>query len=636
MLDICELLDTRHKVQHTGTIGTIGILRIIAHLKERYTDQRLVDWRSIDWVLSGPNGKIAKQIANAIFKFSGVRIDDTDRRMIGTIAAYFSSTGTIEFDLTSDFSWSSGDYGDHGSCFWWHGGSYRGALRDSDGYALRSYDASGWGHYGTGRSWILPVCNDRCVVYGDFNDLGDLHEFVIFNRYGSDHDIQCMAFALQSVLGAAHCVPCEVQHNEMHINGGAHYLITDRPAHRLYMDHYTPAALNYDRSNYPEVRFDMREYSTTGYCNGCQCEIDRDELIHVENAPDNLDHFCDECFAANWIVCDHCNEVCSEDDYHSDESGVYCDWCWHNEIAKCDRCGDHSDPDDLIDGVRGYDLVCQSCFEDCTECAQCGDLVYVDDQYTLDTPDGDRVLCEDCTDHYEKCTVCDLHVYEDKLHTVGDHEVCVSCMENGSLCTGCDTWVDNTQIAQYYTLGAPGSSTLTLCTSCGVANPDLAHVITRDLAYHTAQIALYTHCTLCGAGCLYGTLDCGLCEVCATRHRVPFVQHPAHTARIAYGAQVWRSYMDTPTPAPVHPDRVPLALLTAPITLSDAPIIRWQRIVGYECDTCDRCYLNRMKWHLDWDNRFYSTPAQPDPDLCSRCCHTPNASYMVHEVQIGT
>lgn len=628
MLDWNELIGTSGTIDHDGTIDRVGILRIMSHVIAAHPEvpkSTHPNWCDLDWRMVGDRGKITKQIANAWKRSTGCSITDDDRRVIGTIARHFCSTSQITYDITDRLDWTDGEFGDAGSCFWWNGGAYRGAVYDANGGAIRVYGGStGWAR-GSGRAWIIPVHLCGCPS-GDLSDVGDRREYVIFNEYGT-HTIQDLAYTLARAAGAQHAVPIWVKYSNLHMNGGVHYLITDRPTHRLYVDHYAPGVLSYTRSNYPEIEIDIFGYSETRYCGNCQCRCTDGELYGIDDNQDSV-QLCPDCFDQEYFYCENCNEPSHHYDSRELDGSFYCQWCYDHEISKCDLCGSSAAPDDLHDCVVDYDAVCTSCLDDCATCESCEDIYHSDDLETIQTIDGsDRVLCDPCARVYTQCDLCGGYQHEEKIRVLGDLELCTGCFDQHEVCDLCAGV--HTSCSRMYFAGSPSTDVYTVCTGCSTANVHLVPVITRDIAWNFGQYTMQLWCTSCGKMCPSGTHDNGLCTTCAGARNPDYVPDPAAAGAIAHYAQLWRSYVDTPTPAPVHPDRVPIALLAPPIDPDAVPVLGWDgRVIHYDrCEVCEVCYRNRRVHHRSHYGARYDDWMNPTPsaDLCAVCVHVPDA-----------
>jgi hypothetical protein len=623
MLDIATLYGKRYQLTLTGQIDPVGILRILGHLRQKYTTEyRDFDPQTVDWNLSGKDGKIAKQTARLWYQQTGHSLTDDDKMQIGTIARYFSASGDINVDLTDDFSWHSGDYGDPGSCFWWNSGIYRGAIRDANGSAIRVYDKYG---IGSGRAWILPTFETTAYVCGDFDDVGDRREYVIFNEYGRD-EIQRLAEALRHLLGARHMVPISVDFlGDCHINGGTHYLITDRSTHSLYHRFYNPDDLSYVSSGYPEIEFEQTEHDTR-YCNSCQSEDNYWDMEDIYG--ESL--LCGDCFSQDYTYCTHCEDVIRIDDAESNDNGDYCQYCWNNHVCQvCDICNGDIPSDQIahIDSVYGYDTVCDSCFTDsCLICDSCQEYHFSDDLKTESTDENVTIsICDRCDDRYDYCEICAMYRPIDSLtvERLPDHLVCTDCASDVTECHNCQSLAETNK---YYDPTDIASDLIDLCDICARVNYDLfAKLVTWQ--WPNDQLSLMTVCQgdNCSRSFDHAIGDCGLCVVCQQSQNVPYVRSASHQGMIDYIGQQYRRYVDSFTPD--LSNLSPVALLTGPISKDSEPYINYAGTLrGFDDPVCLQCDLSRVvrEYSFLHGTDIFVRRVRSHID-CANCVHRPDA-----------
>lgn len=157
--------------------------------------------------------------------------------------------------------------------------------------------------------------------------------------------------------------------------------------------------------------------------------------------------YCEDC-ANDGIVCEDCECRYDEDEMtwvynsHGDRIQV-CPRCLENHYTMCEDCEDYYPNDDMT-YVDGHGYVCESCLDDYTECAHCGDYDYTEDMEIAVDRYGDEVhVCSHCaTYHYSVCEDCGRLVQDvDAESAYGEdgeeRVVCPSCFENYSRCDAC-------------------------------------------------------------------------------------------------------------------------------------------------------------------------------------------------------
>ena len=624
MLDITELYGKKQTVLLTGQIGHVGILRILGHLRMRYPDvYRRFDPSVIDWVYNGAEGKISKQVSRVWRKQTGQSLTDQDSMQTGTIARYWSASGQVTCDVTDDFTWSSGDFGDRGSCFWWNGGTYRGAVYDADGSAIRTYRDE-YGN-GNGRAWILPCLTGQSYQSGDFDYIGEYREYVVFNQYGH-YDMQTIAEALRIMLCARHMVPVSVDYPDCHVNGGVHYLITDRSAHSLYSGYYTPYKMPYDSSSYPTVDFEISGYSETRYCTQCQCQCSDGELYGSDYGDD--ESVCSECWSEMYCQCEHCETQITHDESVCDADGyTYCQYCYdHYVCVECDICGSDCDPDQVCADVRGYDAVCPDCMANgsVSKCDRCAEYCGTDDLHTFCIGDDtqETAVCYQCKRHYDYCELCGMLFPADGLSNLPGHLVCKVCAYDASECPNC---TELAETAKYYDPSDLFADPVTLCDNCASDRFDLTRLVSAN--WPSEQTGLFMVCTECHMipfGLSTCLTDAGLCPICAKKQRVLYVRPTGQTALIDYAVQMYRQYIDQADPDLTNAD--PVALLTGPITSDDRPLYHFGHQVGYCDPVCTQCDQQRVKMEYDYlaGDYVYRTMSRL-VSVCANCVHVPSA-----------
>ena len=582
----------------TGQINRVGILRILGHLRESYPAEfKRFDPGQIDWIYNGQSGKISKQTARVWRKLTDHKLTDSDKMMIGTVARYFSNGESIYFDLTNDFTWSDGDYGDHGSCFWTDGGEYRGAIYDADGSAIRSY-SSQYGQ-GIGRAWVMPTQTRQTSASGDFDALGESREYVIFNNYGSP-DIQVFAETLRQTLCAKYAVPICADYSDTYMNAGTHYLITDRSAHYLYTRHYSPDALNYKSASYPSVNLSSEYYCDreTRYCQNCQSRVNLSDCMSDDYG--DGDYYCIGCWSEHYTSCENCDQTIGRYDAQSHNGSDYCDYCYDRVCRVCDICGERSERK-MYDDVNGYDQVCSDCRYDlCSRCENCDDLFHADDMQQALTTDGSKTLCDSCADDLDYCENCGHMASNADLQTIPGHSVCAECATGTSACPICDVLTDSAGL--YRTTGSDHIMTaLTVCCDrCASERYDLT-VVTPDGSVSLIDL----------------TPD----------PSAPFVRSAEHNGLIAYMAQQSERYYNQ-TALPVRSaGSEPIALLSGPIAdYAEQQTNYYGLLVGYNDPVCDQCRAERVRVEWSYDQRRLEyINLIPNPDLCVNCCHLPDA-----------
>jgi hypothetical protein len=363
----------------TITIPDNGLTRVgIDLIQDRlleWTEARIPDhWRSKgkyhswEWAWKVPGkgeyvGALPKRVAKYIYQECGKKLTPDQMSRIGNLATRHSvCNATYYCDITDDFDWTDGDFGDGGSCFWsCHSYARETMLPDHSAFAIRFWKTEDW-EEGFARAWIIP--------YQDC--------YIVFNGYGME--TLPIARVLSAYLGHAYYRRVEFTNNgdsggSLYINGGFAWLVGPQDS-VVEID-----AINLDW-----------EEGESGYsCEYCNCSIDEDEHQHD---PDG-DDCCEECYRERVSYCECCNEDFWSRDSQADPDGDdICESCFSANCTTCQGCDEPVWDRDIKDGLDGKSY-CESCFDqEHSECCECGETCL--DSDLEDTLDG--MACASCAE----------------------------------------------------------------------------------------------------------------------------------------------------------------------------------------------------------------------------------------------
>ena len=140
----------------------------------------------------------------------------------------------------------------------------------------------------------------------------------------------------------------------------------------------------------------MQDTETLELCSLCGDEIPEDEGMHH-----NGEWYCDSCFDAEFAECPDCGMYVERDDLcivnpgvsygHRTEQEV-CSECFDN-YTECSDCGGRFHEYEIyMNGT--YERYCEVCSRDRTRCYDCGDIICTDD--ACYDEDEDAYRCESC------------------------------------------------------------------------------------------------------------------------------------------------------------------------------------------------------------------------------------------------
>lgn len=176
------------------------ILKLIRDSDEKLHSCSMLTYETtIDWRPKTSKGSLVKRIKNELYRGKlKIKLSDDVLQKIGTIIAENTvATKKYALDITEDFNWESGDFGDSSSCFWGgRNGIRTDMMKDGRFKALRFFRENGndifqdlikykfyKGFIGIGRSWIWTATVTRNVSK---DTVLESKVYVVFNGYGSN------------------------------------------------------------------------------------------------------------------------------------------------------------------------------------------------------------------------------------------------------------------------------------------------------------------------------------------------------------------------------------------------------------------------------------------------------------------
>ena len=112
-------------------------------------------------------------------------------------------------------------------------------------------------------------------------------------------------------------------------------------------------------------------------------------------------------------TCAECGCIIEDgDDFYEFEGEIYCEDCDRDLFDICEDCGKKFYQADMY-WIEGYDhYVCEDCYNDYSECANCGSMERSNNMY--DSADG--YICEYCANYnYSTCDSCGDRVHNDNI-----------------------------------------------------------------------------------------------------------------------------------------------------------------------------------------------------------------------------
>lgn len=297
------------------------------------------DW-IYEWLITAKGayvGTFPKRVSKYYYQSYSLKCPDEFVQHIGNLARQHSEDTTVyRFDFVDKLDWNAGQFGDSGSCMWWHDRRGLETMEESGGMAIRFYNDDG---DGCARAWLARV--DNCLV--------------IWGGYG--FTLLQIARVLAKFTGLSyksiHLDNHGTHNGVVWINGGNGYVIGQEDE----IEHW--------------YHYDL-EWGDSYRCYRCGAGVDPEDCRYAPN--DEM--YCDSCFEDHCDYCHDCDETHWRDDMYYIESEYYdvCEYCYNRNYAHCDGCLDHFRSRAVT--RIGTDAYCDSCLPDyTTHCLTCKQIM---------------------------------------------------------------------------------------------------------------------------------------------------------------------------------------------------------------------------------------------------------------------
>jgi hypothetical protein len=362
------------------------------------------DWR---WVVQKGEytGKLPKRVAAYAHKTYNLDIPaDVLEKLGNEVRPHAAlSESTVVFDITDQFDWIDGDFGDSGSCYWNDREHAKAILLHNGAMAVRFYDPRNKSE-GIGRCWLVPQSDKVFAIYNGYGQILNGSSYLV-----------SMAKILAAYFGDANYAKGEIDFTsgKLWVNDSCYLIGTEIPEERsIYMEwdddvlchHCKNSWTNdgdsyYDDSGFAYCR-KCRGHATRDAhrcrCNSCGNRYDDDDIM---NGPDG-EGYCHDCFYEHFTTCDHCSEDYDRDSmtYISHLGIDVCEGCLEDTYVLCDVCDRYESRnhahEDVHDFPRNTINVCDKCWKqgDYAECDECSEEFHIDHM----THEDGVTLCEDC------------------------------------------------------------------------------------------------------------------------------------------------------------------------------------------------------------------------------------------------
>ena len=364
-----------------GQISVEGQAEIVSLFED--TVGRSFPQHEFEWIWATNRGTLPKRLASYAYKNlhacdkHGRALLDDDGKLLPVVltSSMLTRLGNIakrhtmdhavaHFDLTDEFDWTAGQYGDSGSCFW---GGRAGALhmlKQNNALAMRAYklrDTAAtlqddlWPtdracFEGTGRVWLWPKATD---------------EYILFNGYGSQTlwFTRLLAYLLGLNYRSIDLMNRGTDSGTLFINNSMGYLVAERiKAQKCSL-------------------YDFGWMNARMVCEDCHREHDANDTIILNHRP-------------------------------------YCEYC----AARCPFCKLPARKVDLT--IVGQHWICASCVSVHTStCQHCQKQILIGSARQIDG----QTLCRECMAEMLRCMECNKLCFRDDMRKNGPYFYCASC-----------------------------------------------------------------------------------------------------------------------------------------------------------------------------------------------------------------
>lgn len=274
-----------------------------------------------DWSWKAAQGEYAgtlpKRISRFLYQQHQIKLTKSEISEIGNIASKYIFRRSIFYvDFTNRFSWSAGDFGDEGSCFFGNG-FRRHALdmiQENGGQAMRFYRGSKKRDGGFGRVWLVPTPSKNK------NSPPNKNSKTLFNAYGIGLLPATRIYATLVDLSYQQ-VSITNLHNAdgtLWINGGGGFVVG--------------ASSQIDTLHKNEnIELDFRTWAECHYCN------EGHPLVQLKQIP-RWGNACPHCIENKFNKCSQCHYLYPKTTLYYIDNRFLCSSCRHELYYQCHIC----------------------------------------------------------------------------------------------------------------------------------------------------------------------------------------------------------------------------------------------------------------------------------------------------------
>jgi len=378
-----------------GGVSNYGKELVISYIYDwetvGVTRQSIVNrflFEGFDWDLDKSKGRITKRINSILRKEVGIKFCEQRISEIGNIISRNTlRPETYLYDFDNRFTWSDGDFGDLGSCYW---GCHSGAkkmLRKKKAFAIRLYQKDGDGY---GRAFLLPYYSNLILFNGYRGEIDKDTEF-FSNLF---YQILKKEFKFDDIAKTKiELTNHGIYDGTLYINGsGSGYLFSTKKnictsinlkIADEHLDTFRCPACAKSIADTDEKY--TEEYVVDGE-NRCWCiDCAKDNLIkcfccgQLTESSIQLEgeRICYSCAEKTHERCYHCSGWVLKEEMISQHGSSYCTHCHANTFFWCDVCEAYHPKRERVylPDVESGSTMCETCAKenhDMVSCYECG------------------------------------------------------------------------------------------------------------------------------------------------------------------------------------------------------------------------------------------------------------------------
>lgn len=257
-------------------------------------------------------GTLTKRIQTFYYKVYGQTLPSEYLTEIGNAVKLDNPELTVSYwDITNDFNWENGQFGDYGSCFWTTDRRVaRNHIKNHGGYAIRFFKDEKYSESnGIARAFLVPY------------RLSDGTEtWLVTNGYGMTTQAICRFFGTEmgkhyKIIGLTVDGSWD---GVFYINAeGKGYIVGD--IEKVNVIDYIDLKWNLKYSSDSDYSSEQHTF-----CAHCDVEIDRNDAPYRDG-----NYYCRSCYYDMYTICGHCDtEVASDTTTYVDSM----------QYSVCERC----------------------------------------------------------------------------------------------------------------------------------------------------------------------------------------------------------------------------------------------------------------------------------------------------------